>query len=180
MCIRDSLVTDILSKAVASNQGDQNITTVDLNLVIDEVIGNLKNDISMKNATINYVNLPSIYGYKSDFVQLFQNMISNSLKYSRANIDTKIEISSKKENGFHLLSIEDNGQGISENALERIFDKWDRGDANDNQGHGIGLSTCKKIVEEYNGTIIADSKVGIGTVFSFKIKDLARMLEPSV
>lgn len=174
------LISDILSKAVASNEAQQKIASIDLNKIMDEIIGNLKIDIDSKNAIITYKNLPSIYGYKSDFVQLFQNLVSNSLKYSREDVDCNIKITSKNENGFHLISVEDNGQGIAKDALRSIFNEWDRGDAKDNEGHGVGLSTCKKIVKEYDGKMMVDSEVGVGSTFSFRIKDLARVLEPGM
>ena len=74
----------------------------------------------------------------------------------------------------------DNGQGIEQDALKKIFNKWDRGDAKDDEGHGIGLSTCKKIIKEYDGELNVDSEVGIGSTFTFKIKDMARVLEPNM
>ncbi len=174
-----TLITDILAKALFDSNRQKKILPIDLNKVLAEVTGNLKNDIEVKNAEINYANLPIINGYKSDFVQLFQNLISNSLKYSKSNIDTKIKVTSNKEDGFHLITIEDNGKGISETALQNIFNEWDRGDENDNKGHGIGLATCKNIIKEYNGTMSVSSKLNKGSVFNIKIKDLGRVLEHS-
>ena len=173
-----TLITDILAKALFSSDRQKRILPIDLNDVLDEVTGNLQNDIAIKNADIVYLNLPIINGYKSDFVQLFQNLISNSLKYSKPNIATKIKISCDKEAGFHVISIEDNGKGISESAIKNIFNQWDRGDAKDNEGHGIGLSTCKNIIKEYKGTLTVSSQLNKGSIFNIKIKDMARVMKP--
>ena len=172
-----TLITDILAKALFNSHRQKKILPIDLNVVMQEVMGNLLNDIAVKNADIMYSNLPIINGYKSDFVQLFQNLISNSLKYSKPNIHTKIKVTSDLADGFHLITIEDNGKGISESALKNIFNEWERGDAKDDEGHGIGLSTCKKIIKEYHGTMAVSSKLDKGSVFNIKIKDMARVVE---
>lgn len=165
------LIGDILSTSYLSNENTKSIQKIDLNEAIENVVSNLEMDISKYNAQVNYNNLPTIRGFSSEFVQLFQNFISNSIKYSRKGIFPIININAEKiEDGF-LIKISDNGKGITEEALENIFEEFNRGDATDDGGFGIGLATCKRIIKDYHGELHVSSLVNVGTTFEFLLKD---------
>lgn len=165
------LIGDILSTSYLSNENTKSVQKIDLNEAIENVVSNLELDISKYNAQVNYNNLPTIRGFSSEFVQLFQNFISNSIKYSRKGIFPIININAEKiEDGF-LIKISDNGKGITEEALENIFEEFNRGDATDDGGFGIGLATCKRIIKDYHGELHVSSLVNVGTTFEFLLKD---------
>ena len=165
------LITDILSTSLTATANAHEIRNVDLNEIMDQVVSNLEIDISKYQATIHYKNLPAIRGFSSEFVQLFQNFISNSVKYSRPNIPPVINIFSEDQNEDYKIIISDNGKGISEEAIQTIFKEFDRGDATDDEGYGIGLATCSRIINEYFGSLKVTSKVGVGTSFEIILKD---------
>ena len=98
--------------------------------------------------------------------QLFQNLISNGLKFHAKDHPPVVRIYSKKTDEGYSILIEDNGIGIEERHKERIFAVFQR--LNTKQafdGTGIGLAVCKKIIERYGGTIMIESQVGTGTIF---------------
>lgn len=166
-----ALISDILSNSLLEYQEKKQPEQVDLNIVIKDVLNNLQQDISEKQAQIKCTELPAIKGFSSDFVQLLQNFISNAIKYSRPDVAPVVEVSGERKTGIYHLTFKDNGRGISKEAREHIFDKFDRGNLNDHNGHGIGLSTCLRIVREYDGEISVKSVVGEGSSFVCKLKD---------
>ncbi len=120
-------------------------------------------------AEITYESLPKIKGDYFQIVQLFQNLLSNSIKYCRNPIP-KINITAELKNNEWLFSVMDNGIGIEEKDYERIFQLFQRlHTQKEYSGTGVGLSVCKKIVERYGGTIWVDSKSGEGSVFHFTL-----------
>jgi len=144
---------------------------VDLNEVLEKTISiNLKFEIDATQAIISFNDLPIIKGNFSSFVSLFQNLISNSVKYC----DKKIPIVSIKHEpkvSSHLFVIEDNGIGIADEHKDRIFDIFTRINNNDvnKSGTGIGLSICKKIIRNLNGKIWVTSEIGVGSIFFIEI-----------
>ena len=164
----DAMINDILIYSKVSNK-DRNLTTIDFNEVIKEVYVNLADSIEKTNAEITYDSLPSIITDKQLMTQLFQNLISNAIKY-RSEETPKIHISIKKEKTQYLFSIKDNGIGIDQKHLERIFTIFQRLHSNSEyEGTGIGLAIAQKIVHQSGGEIWAESKLGIGSTFYFTI-----------
>lgn len=164
------LIAEILSTSVTPKENRNELKWVNLNEVVDGVINNLSISISKYKASVSFYNLPTLKGYNSEFVQLFQNLISNSIKYSRPDVPPKVKIVSHQKDDSFLITVSDNGKGISEEALKTIFNEFDRGDVKDNNGFGIGLATCQRIIKEYNGTMKVSSKVGEGTCFFITLK----------
>ncbi len=165
------LISDILSTSKLAHENKKTIISVDLNEVVKNVLDNLRTDISEKNAQIHYKTLPKIKGYRNEFLQLIQNLVSNSIKYSRQNIPPLIKITGRKTSDGYCLTIKDNGKGISDQAMNEIFTEFNRGDAKDDQGHGIGLATCQRIIAEYNGSMTVQSDVNQGSTFTCIFKD---------
>ena len=146
------------------------IQNVDINTIIEE----LKNDLSLlinkKAAIISYSNLPKINAYRLEIRQLFQNLITNSLKFSKKDVPPIIEISVKELSESWKFSVKDNGIGIPKEHQEKIFGifaKLHR--KSEYEGQGIGLAFCKKIVSLHQGKIKVASNVGEGTTFYFTI-----------
>jgi light-regulated signal transduction histidine kinase (bacteriophytochrome) len=110
-----------------------------------------------------------LYGDEKLMLQLFQNLIGNAIKY-RSKYRPKIHISAKKERDKYLLTVNDNGIGISPDYLERIFTIFQRLHTHEEyEGTGIGLAIAQKIVHQHAGQIWAESEIGEGTAFHFTI-----------
>ena len=117
----------------------------------------------------------SIFSNKTAFQQIIINLISNGIKYNDHE-EVIINISAKEENGFFQFNVIDNGKGIQEEEIEKVFDIFQttsNKDKSGSYGTGIGLATVKSIVEGLGGKIAVSSKVGIGSNFEFSIKKQA-------
>ena len=141
---------------------------VDLNETLSKVIEYLELDLEEKNGKVKVGNLPRIKGNKVQMEQLFENLISNSLKYRRSNVPPIIEISHSEINGnLWEIIVKDNGVGFENRYAEQIFDPFKRLDGNVyNLGSGLGLSICKKIMLAHNGSIFAEGEVGKGSIIT--------------
>ncbi|MCH2226257.1 MAG: ATP-binding protein [Candidatus Caenarcaniphilales bacterium] len=164
-----SLIKDILLCSRIGKSDEK--SKLNLNLLLCEIIESLSLIISEKNAYVKLVELPSIYANKFEITQLFQNLITNSLKFSNPDKDTLITIKYDELESKHQFSIEDNGIGMNEDDLENIFEMFRRLNPHElYSGNGIGLTNVKKIVENYKGDISVSSEPGIGTKFVFTIE----------
>ncbi len=134
----------------------------DIKTDLSSIMGNAK--IAVKNK-----NLPVVYGNATQLHQVFLNLIDNAIKFNDKK-KPKIEISIKALKSYWRFAIKDNGIGIGKKHLSSVFKYKKRvGDVKDIPGSGIGLSTCKSIIEDHGGKIWVKSKVGEGSVFYFSI-----------
>ncbi|THU38248.1 PAS domain S-box protein [Niastella caeni] len=146
---------------------------VDCNTVLSQVMADLSSAIEEANAKISVTEaLPVVNGYPTEIKQLFQNLISNSIKFHRDNAPPVITISSQKIPGGWSFSFRDNGIGIEQQHQERIFIIFQRlHNRTQYEGSGIGLSHCKKIVELHGGKIWVESQLDKGSNFQFTISE---------
>lgn len=143
---------------------------VNVETIIKEVLTDLQYLIKSSEAKVFLSSdLPNILCFETEIRQLFQNLISNSIKYAKKNTIPEIRISSERINNFWQFSIEDNGIGIDLKFYKEIFNIFKQVD-HQNHGHGIGLASCKKIVENHNGNIWVSSELGLGSTFYFTIQ----------
>lgn len=142
----------------------------DLNALVADVIVNLDATISARRARVVYSGLPVICGDRTQLTQLLQNLIGNGIKYCQADIP-EVRISSRSEsNGRTLIEVRDNGIGIPEKHYKTIFEPFRRlHSQGDYDGTGLGLATCKKIVEHHESVLWCESEVGKGTRFFFTL-----------
>lgn len=125
--------------------------------------------IEEKNANISYGNLPMVWADYTQLVQVFQNLISNSIKYNEQEHPT-IHISAEKKVNDWVFKVEDNGIGIDSQHGDRVFKIFQRLHGRDEyEGTGIGLAIVKRIIEQHGGMIWYDSKPGEGSIFYFSI-----------
>ena len=158
--IKDLLVFSQIKKE------DTQYTQVDLNRVASEAIQDFEITIEEKNAACTVESLPTIHADARMMGQLFENIISNSLKYSKQNENPKIKISCMKKEDTVELAFEDNGIGFDEKYLSQMFTLFQRlHDRTTYEGTGLGLAICKKIVEIHRVKIWARSSEGQGSVF---------------
>ncbi len=167
------LIDDLLMISRLSNTELQ-MEDVDLNKIMYEVIDNLEIPIQEQNARIELVNLPIVKGMDVQMKQMFQNLISNSLKFSHKERFSCIEISGKDSqlNGKEAVTIlyRDNGIGFRQDQAVKIFDIFFRlHNKEEFEGTGIGLAIVKKIVDSHQGTIRAEGKEGQGACFEITL-----------
>lgn len=147
----------------------KSVAKTNLTAVLSEVVANLKAAIEECGATIESDELPTITGNKSELVQLFQNLISNAIKF-RGKEPPVIEITAKKQEKKWLFCVADNGIGIDPNYGGKIFEMFSRLHSKATySGTGIGLAICQKIVESHGGKIWVESVPDQGSKFYFTI-----------
>jgi two-component system, sensor histidine kinase and response regulator len=141
---------------------------VDLNIIVQKVLENLEVHIKQVNGTVNVQKLPTVEANPLQLSQIFLNLISNALKFSRKDVAPIINVQSERTgDGAIKIMVQDNGIGIDCRSLKRIFNPFQRlNDNNAYEGSGMGLAICKKIVDRYQGTIEVESQLGQGTQFT--------------
>lgn len=148
------------------------LTYTDCKKLVEDVIDDLKTSIKSSGAVITVDPLPVIYLYEAEIRQLFQNLISNAIKFKKPAVAPVIKITCEKLNTTWKFSIVDNGIGIDRVYFERVFDIFQRLKTNETyEGSGIGLANCKKIVQLHQGEIWIESTPGLGTTFFFTLSN---------
>ncbi len=164
-----AFINDLLAY---SNTGSEEVAKEQVNtqLLLDEVVAMQTAVLQEKKAIINYKNLPTIKAHKTALLLVFQNLINNAIKYQSKDSYPIITVSCKDTNNYWQFSVEDNGIGMEEQDLIKIFDLFKRLHGKDEySGTGMGLATCKKIVQQHGGKIWVKSKIRIGSTFYFEI-----------
>lgn len=143
---------------------------VNLNDLLKEVLSDLEVRIEQTHARVDAGELPTLLADPSQIRQLFQNLIANALKFHKPDVSPVIEIQSGHENGWHRITVTDNGIGFDEKYLDRIFVIFQRLHGKSAyEGTGVGLAICKRIVERHGGHITAQSQPGSGAQFIIRI-----------
>ena len=163
------LIQDLLAYS-RINAKPLEFVSIDCNLILEEARANLWFDISGCGAKIVSEELPVVKGDRTQLLQLFQNLISNGIKFRRPEVTPEIKLSVQPIEGEWLIAIRDNGIGIPAEKRDRIFEVFHRLHSSEEYpGHGIGLTTCQKIVRRHGGNIWIESELGEGTTFFFTI-----------
>ncbi len=164
----NDMITDLLEYSKVTST-EPLLIPVNLEKVLDDALINLVIPTEEKNAQIDHDPLPTVNGDEKLLILLFQNLIGNGIKYNDKK-PPKINISAIEENSQYVISITDNGIGIKQEHLKRIFTIFQRLHAKDEyEGTGIGLAIAQKIVNQHHGEIWVESKTGKGTTFYFTI-----------
>jgi chemotaxis family two-component system sensor kinase Cph1 len=131
---------------------------------------NLRMTIEESNAEVTSDSLPTVMGDQTQLAQLFQNLISNAIKFQDEEKTPEVHVGAERQNGEWLFSVRDNGVGIDPQYAERIFVIFQRlHGRTEYSGTGIGLAVCKKIVERHGGKIWVESEPGKGSTFYFTL-----------
>lgn len=163
------LIQDLLQLSRAGRVEFES-TEVDLNQIFQDVLNDLQLKIKETEANIEIEDLPQITGDSIHLSRVFQNLITNAIKF-RSEEKPVIKVYSKQKDGIVELVIEDNGIGIDPQYHKQIFSAFKRLHSRDQyEGTGIGLAICKKIIERHSGTIKIDSDVGKGSKFIITLK----------
>lgn len=172
-----NLIEDLLAFSRVSTRSEP-FKTVDLNLVLEEVLDNIEVKLQETNAIVHTCQLPTIEADNTQMHQLLQNLIANGIKFVAP--DTRPEITLRcgeeftnpdtapelKDKGFYRLEVEDNGIGIDNQYIEKIFTPFQRLHGKETyEGTGIGLAICRRIVERHQGRLEVISEPGKGSNF---------------
>jgi signal transduction histidine kinase len=142
------------------------------NELLDEVLADLDKNIKENGVVVKAGALPALYAYPTELKLLFQNLITNSIKFRHPNRTPEVTISASEGKAYWTFTVSDNGIGIEDQFLERIFNIFQRLHTRTQyDGSGIGLAHCKKIVELHGGKIWAESEPGKGSRFTFTISN---------
>lgn len=167
------LLMDLLSYAEVGVDRGKADEPIDLNTVLDNVKQNLKIAIEESSAVIASQRLPEVEGQQAHFVQLFQNLINNAIKY-RGEEPPKILISAEQLGSEWRFVVADNGLGIAQKYHTQIFGVFKRLHGQAISGTGMGLAICQRVVERYRGRIWVESQPGEGAKFYFTIRGSGR------
>ncbi len=164
------IILDLLEFSQVGMKEDQ-LEHLKLNDLLNEVILLLRKNIEEKSATISMDQLPEIRSHRTPLRQVFQNLISNALKYSNKENPPQIKITVKEFNDHWKFAVIDNGIGIENEYFEKIFILFHKLHNNgEYSGTGMGLAITKKIIGILGGEIWVESEIGKGSSFYFTIK----------
>ena len=168
------LINDLL-KFSRDSSLSEDFALIDLNQLIDDVLADMEIEIERNEAQIQIDQLPQIWGIPSQMRQLFQNLVSNAIKFRKKETMPLIHIFSEPKillsdavNGRELcrIVVQDNGIGFEQKFADEIFVVFKRLHSyHEFEGSGVGLSICKKIIDRHNGFISAESKIDHGSKF---------------
>jgi PAS domain S-box-containing protein len=164
----DGMINDLLTYSRVTTE-KRAFARVNLEIVLKQVLANLKALLDENDAVVTHEPLPVIYADHGQMVQLLQNLVSNAIKY-RSEENPRIHVSAAKNGGEYVFTVDDNGIGIDPEHLKRIFTIFQRLHTRDKyEGSGIGLAIAQKIVHQHGGQIWAESEPGKGSKFYFTI-----------
>ncbi len=165
----EALIHDLLTFSRSVHLEAQPFGTADLAAALHEALSVLKGRIDDAGAAIEAAPLPEVRGETQQLTHVFQNVLSNALKYRRANTPLRIQIAARRSEDQWIISIRDNGIGFEAQYAERIFGLFKRLHKDEYPGTGLGLAICKRIVERYGGRMWAEGDPGSGAAFYFSL-----------
>ncbi len=166
----EQLIRDLLSFARTVQSEAPVLEPVSLEVCLARALDVLRAQIEEKSAAIEAGELPVVLADQTQLTQVFQNLISNALKYSKPNAALKVIISAAPTGVVWTVSVQDNGIGFKQDYAEHIFGLFKRLHRDDYSGTGLGLAICKRIIERFGGRIWANSIPGEGSTFSFTLR----------
>lgn len=164
-----NLVKEMLTFS-SVQQSPKTLVEIKMNELVELVLNQIDNIVQEKKAEITWTALPNAYGESLLVFQLVQNLIINGIKYQAENNIPKITISGSPKGQYIEYVVTDNGIGMSNETLLKIFDPLYREHKHAyGDGTGMGLSICKKIVDAHHGKIWVSSELSTGTCFHFTL-----------
>jgi signal transduction histidine kinase len=162
-----SLIHDILHYSQATNSaGALEPTNTETALI--RATASLESSIEASGTRVTHDSLPVALA-DSRIEHVFQNLISNAIKYSRPSVPPEVHISARSSDGQWQFSVRDNGIGIAPQYQEKVFDVFRRLHGQSIPGSGLGLALCQRIIEDFGGKIWVESELGIGSTFHFTL-----------
>jgi signal transduction histidine kinase len=163
------LVDELLSLAQVGRQAPK-LRNVDLNSIVKEVIGILEPDLEGRQVEWRIADLPFVECDPTLVKQVFQNLLSNALKYSRPRRQAVIEIGQTQREGHSAIFVRDNGVGFDMKYADKLFGVFQRlHRAEDFEGTGVGLATVQRIIKKHHGRVWAEAQLDKGATFYFTL-----------
>jgi light-regulated signal transduction histidine kinase (bacteriophytochrome) len=136
---------------------------------LQQVLANLAWEVERRAAVVSHGPLPAVFVHESQFLMLLQNLVHNGIKFNQSK-PPRVHVAAEDRGGAWAFAVTDNGIGIAAEHAEAVFAMFRRlHDASVYEGSGIGLATCKKIVEHHGGVISVESQPGRGATFCFTL-----------
>ena len=165
----EALIHDLLAFSRAVQEEDAPAGTAELSASLADAMTVLKNSIEESGAVIEAEALPAVRGDTRYMSHVFQNLLSNALKYRRSDVQPHIKISTSLDKESAIVAVRDNGIGFDPQFSERIFGLFKRLHKDQYPGTGLGLAICKRIVERSGGRVWAEGRPGEGATFFFAL-----------
>ncbi len=165
----EMLIRDLLTYSRAVKTQEFAVGKADLSVALSETLVVLQNRIEEYAATIHSTSLPMVRGDTKQLAHVFQNLLSNALKYRKKGTAPEIHISAENENSDWTIRVRDNGIGFEPRYAQKIFGLFQRLHDDEYPGTGLGLAICQRIVERYGGRIWAEGRPGEGAEFFFTL-----------
>jgi PAS domain S-box-containing protein len=166
----ETLIRDLLTFSRTIQKDDREVRgTADLSEALSQALTLLDDRIKAAGALIVTDDLPAVYGDTGQLAHVFQNLISNALKYSRADVIPEIGITFTRDGNRCEVAFRDNGIGFEPQYADGIFGLFKRLHTSAYPGTGLGLAICRRILERYDGTIRAEGRLGEGATFYFSL-----------
>jgi PAS domain S-box-containing protein len=169
----EALIRDLLSYSRSVHREEQPVGTADLGAALEEAIAVLKKRIEDAGATITAGPMPTTRGETQQMEHVFENILSNALKYRKAETPLEVKVSAQRSPNHWTICIRDNGIGFDPRYAERIFGLFKRLHKDEYPGTGLGLAICKRIIERYGGEMWAESRPDEGASFYFSLPGIA-------
>ena len=166
------LIRDLLTYSRSVQKEELPIGTANLSDALTEALFVFKNRIEENAAVITSDPLPVVRGDTSQMAHVFQNILSNALKYRKKDVPPEVQISAKLDGDKWVVAVTDNGIGFEPQYAERIFGLFKRLHKEEYPGTGLGLAICQRIVERYGGRMWAESTPRQGSTFYFSLPRL--------
>jgi PAS domain S-box-containing protein len=166
----ETLIRDLLTFSRAVHADELPVGTADLSDSLREALTVMKSRIEESGSVIAAGPLPTVRGDVSQLAHVFQNLISNALKYRKKQFAPQIDITAEQRGDSWIITVSDNGIGFKQEHAERIFGLFKRLHNEEYPGTGLGLAICRRIVERYGGRIWAEGKPGEGATFRFSLR----------
>jgi len=165
----EGLIRDLLTFSRTVHKDDLPAGTADLSASLAEALSVFKNRIDESGAVIAAQPLPTVRGDTAQLALVFQNLLSNALKYRRQDVPPEIHIAVEPDGEQWIVSVRDNGIGFDQQYARRIFGLFKRLHKDAYPGTGLGLAICQRIIERYGGRMWAEGRPGQGATFYFAL-----------
>ena len=165
----NTLIQDLLIYA-RSGVGNETALTVSLDEEVESALSQLAGAIQEAGATVTHDPLPTLTGERSQITRLFLNLVGNAIKYRSADRPSRIHISAAPhDDKWVTIAVADNGIGFAPQYAEKIFCPFTRLHGQEYSGSGVGLTICRRIVEQWGGQMWAESRPAEGSTFYFTV-----------
>lgn len=169
----DRMIVDLLEYSRAGRRGGEKKPFA-IKDALDDALSSMQNMLSVAGAKVevgaDVANLPLLTGHRDEMLRLLMNLIGNAVKYRKKDVTPEVAIQGRLDDGWIVMSIADNGIGIEPQYFDKIFQVFQRLHTREEyEGSGIGLATCKRIVDHHGGRIWLESVPGQGSTFFFSL-----------